>query len=156
CWNEDGKGKRYILGGCWQEQPYAFPDPDAQPAFSRSSVFGFRCIQLLSTNALSDGVDEPVTPAFRDYTKEQPVNDKDFQFFRRQFIYEKTDLNARMEESNDSSDLCRKEKMSFNAAYGNERVTAYLFLPKRFNPPFQTIVYFPGSDVIIQRSSADL
>jgi class 3 adenylate cyclase/dienelactone hydrolase len=156
CWNEDGQGKHYILGGCWQELPYMFPDPDAQPPFNRSSVFGFRCIQLLSTDALPQGVDDPVAAAFRDYTKEQPVNDQEFQFFRRQFIYDKTDLNPRLEGIDDHSDLCRKEKISFNTAYGNERLTAYLFLPKRFSPPFQTVVYFPGSGVIYERSSADL
>src|SRR5262249_31598738 len=151
-----GQGKRYILGGCWQELPYMFPDPDAQPPFNRSPVFGFRCIQLLSTNALAQGVDDPVAAAFRDYTKEQPVNDQKFEFFRSQFIYDKTDLNARTEGSAERSDLCRREKISFNAAYGNERVSAYLFLPKRFKPPFQTVVYFPGSNVIFERSSADL
>jgi serine/threonine protein kinase/class 3 adenylate cyclase/dienelactone hydrolase len=156
CWNEDGKGKRYILGGGWQEPPYMFSAPDAQPPFNRSSVFGFRCIQVLSTNALPQSVDDPVAPAFRDYTKEQPVNDQTFESFRRQFIYDKTDLNARTEGSGDRSDLCLKEKISFNAAYGNERVTAYLFLPKRSNPPFQTVVYFPGSDAIDERSSSDL
>jgi eukaryotic-like serine/threonine-protein kinase len=40
------------------------------------------------------------------------------------------------------------EKVSFDAAYGKERVTAYLFLPKNSSPPFQTIVYFPGSYAI--------
>src|SRR5262249_18639642 len=31
-----------------------------------------------------------------------------------------------------------------NAAYGDERVIAYLFLPKKFAPPYQTIIHFPG------------
>ena len=39
----------------------------------------------------------------------------------------------------------RMETVSFRAAYGNERVTAYLFLPDNAKPPFQTVVYFPGS-----------
>jgi class 3 adenylate cyclase/cephalosporin-C deacetylase-like acetyl esterase len=155
CWNEAGQGKRYILGGGWQEPPYMFSAPDAQPPLNRSPLFGFRCIQVLS-NAPPQGVDDPVAPAFRDYTKEQPVNDQTFEYYRRQFIYDKTDLNARTEGSGDPSDLCLKEKISFNAAYGNERVTAYLFLPRRSSPPFQTVVYFPGSDAIDERSSSDL
>lgn len=155
CWNEAAQGKRYILGGSWQGPSYMFLDPDAQPPFNRSPEFGFRCIQLLSTNALPPGVDDPVAAAFRDYTKEQPVNDQAFEFFRRQFIYDRTDLDARTEGSDDHSPLWRKEKVSFNAAYGNERVTAYLFLPKGFNPPFQTVVYFPGSQGVYLRSSAD-
>ena len=35
--------------------------------------------------------------------------------------------------------------MSYNAAYGDERVPAYLFLPKNSKPPFQTVLYFPHS-----------
>ena len=32
-----------------------------------------------------------------------------------------------------------------NAAYGGEKLIAYLFLPTNASPPFQTVVYFPGS-----------
>ena len=38
------------------------------------------------------------------------------------------------------------EKITFNAAYGNERVIAYLFLPKNASPPYQTLIFFPGAD----------
>ena len=48
------------------------------------------------------------------------------------------------------------EKISFDAAYGKERITAYLFLPKSSSPPFHTLVYFPGSYAISMRSSPDL
>src|SRR5260370_41937164 len=37
-----------------------------------------------------------------------------------------------------------RAKVTFDAAYGHERVTACLFLPKNASPPFQTVVYFPG------------
>jgi len=36
------------------------------------------------------------------------------------------------------------EKVTFDAAYDRERVTAYLFLPKNASPPFQTVVYYPA------------
>ena len=29
CWNASGKGKRYVLGGAWNEPAYMFTDPDA-------------------------------------------------------------------------------------------------------------------------------
>jgi dienelactone hydrolase len=48
------------------------------------------------------------------------------------------------------------EKVSFDAAYGKERITAYLFLPKNSSPPFQTVIYFPGAYAIYIRSSPDL
>ncbi len=49
-----------------------------------------------------------------------------------------------------------REKITFDAAYGNERMSAYLFLPKKGNPPYQTVIYFPGSDAIHTRSSESL
>jgi eukaryotic-like serine/threonine-protein kinase len=50
----------------------------------------------------------------------------------------------------------RKEKVSFDAAYGSERVIAYLFLPRNAQPPYQTVIYFPGSSVIQMRSASEL
>lgn len=41
CWNESGE-KRFILGGGWNEQSYAFADMDAQLPFDRGPAFGFR------------------------------------------------------------------------------------------------------------------
>ena len=37
-----------------------------------------------------------------------------------------------------------RAKVTFDAAYGHERVTAYLFCRRTAPPPFQTVVYFPG------------
>lgn len=54
-----------------------------------------------------------------------------------------------MEESVET-DLGIRERVTFHAAYGGERVIAYLFLPKGAVPPYQTVVYFPGSGAIVQ------
>ena len=37
-----------------------------------------------------------------------------------------------------------EEKVSFEAAYGAERVPAFLFLPKNAKPPYQALVFHPG------------
>jgi pimeloyl-ACP methyl ester carboxylesterase len=41
----------------------------------------------------------------------------------------------------------REEKVSFDTAYNGERMSAYLFLPKRVRPPYQTILFFPSARV---------
>ena len=46
--------------------------------------------------------------------------------------------------------------MSYAAAYGGERIPAYLFIPKNVPPPYQVMILFPGSDAFTQRSSANL
>ena len=49
-----------------------------------------------------------------------------------------------------------REKVAFNAAYGGERMSAYLFVPKHTKPPFQAVVFFPSARVNFLTSTADL
>ena len=46
--------------------------------------------------------------------------------------------------------------MSFNAAYGGERVSALIFQPRDVPPPWQTVIVFPGDDVFMRPSSESL
>jgi dienelactone hydrolase len=43
-----------------------------------------------------------------------------------------------------------------NAGYGGERLTTFVFIPRAFEAPLQTVVYFPGSGAIYRRSYKDL
>ena len=45
------------------------------------------------------------------------------------------------------------EKVSFTAAYGGERMQAYLFLPKRARKPYQAVVFWPGAGAEMVASS---
>ena len=81
----------------------------------------------------------------RDYAREKPVTDEVFAAYRRLYSSDRGELAARVESTSDESDLWRVERVSYNAAYGGERVPAYLFLPKNSRPPYQTVVYFPHS-----------
>jgi dienelactone hydrolase len=61
------------------------------------------------------------------------------------FDYDHTPLNARIERLDSTSSEWIKQKVSFDAAYGAERINGVLYLPKGHQPPFQTIVLFPSS-----------
>jgi len=65
-------------------------------------------------------------------------------------------MNARLESRDESAVDWIKERISFDAAYGGERIIATLFLPKDTPPPYQTVIYFPGSASLFQSSSKDL
>lgn len=151
CWNQN-KDKRFILGGSWNEPTYMFNDPDAQPPFSRLAGYGFRCAKY----SISTAAAAPIEWAERDYRNEKPVPDQVFQIYKSLYSYDKTQLHPVIESSDDSAPLWRTEKVSFEAAYGNERVIAYLFLPKNVRPPYQTVIFFPGSGVINMRSSQEI
>jgi hypothetical protein len=151
CLNEAGSGKRYILGGAWDEPVYLFNDADARPPFDRSANFGFRCAKYLATGEAGKAA-APIVRSARDFSREKPVSDQLFSVYKSLYSYDKTPLHA-VVESIEGNDDWRREKVTFAAAYGNERVIAYLFLPKNSQPPFQTVVYFPGAGAIDNRSS---
>ena len=155
CANATSRGDRFILGGGWNDPAYAFNDAYAQSPWDRSETNGFRCIRYIGADvdrvALSDTVEVP----FRDFLNEPAVSDETFALYTNQFRYDKTPLDADIEGTSETDDYVR-QKIEFDAAYGGERMTAYLFLPKKSTPPYQTVVYFPGSGSIHTRSSADL
>lgn len=153
CWNATGE-RRFILGGAWNEPPYLFNDPDAQSPFLRLANYGFRCVKYIKP--VSAEATGPIEWAERDYRKETPVPDSVFQIYKSLYSYDKTPLNSKVEATNDTNEIWKAEKVTFDAAYNNERMMAYLFLPKHGHPPFQTVVYFPGSAVIYMRSSNEL
>jgi len=156
CWNEADQNKRYILGGAWNEPAYTFHEADARPPFQRHSTFGFRCVKYFSPNALPKTVIEPLTLGVRNYEQEQPVSEKIFRVYRDLYAYDKTALNSAIESSDTNDADWEKERITFDAAYGKERMIAYLFLPTRSLPPYQTIVHFPGAESIVIRSSNNL
>jgi dienelactone hydrolase len=149
CWNLAGRGKRYILGGGWNEPVYMFTDADARSPFDREVTFGFRCVKL-GADRLASTITRPIDPPSRDYANETPVSAETFNVYRSLYSYDKTDLRSRVETV--QSEDWREEKVGFDAAYGNERVTAYVFLPKAGTPPYQAVVLFPGSNALQERS----
>jgi hypothetical protein len=156
CWNET-PGGRVIRGGAWSDNSYEFAYPRQAPPMDRSARNGMRlavypdrasvpegafALQRLSTGAVSP--------------TQRPVPDAVFQAYKEQFSYDPTPLNARVEYRETSPGGWTREKISFDAAYGGERVLAYLFLPTNIPPPYQTVLYFPGSASTWMRSSEDL
>jgi formylglycine-generating enzyme required for sulfatase activity/dienelactone hydrolase len=141
CSNEGRDGKRFILGGGFGDPQYMFNFTDEQLPWNRRANFGFRCVKLSAPSSAAATARIEITS--RDYSKEKPVSDDVFNAYCRLYSYDRGALNARTEEA-EATDTWTREKVSFDAAYGNERVTAHLFLPRSLSPPFQVVMYFPG------------
>ena len=156
CENEGRSAQRYILGGGWSDPAYMFNIPYTQNAFDRSEINGVRLVKYLHQEPNMALALQPLTSILRDFSKETPVSDVVFEGFRRMYDYDRTPLNTRLESRDSSSPDWTREKVTFDAAYGNERVAAYLYLPRNHPPPFQTVVFFPGSIATYERSSAGL
>ncbi len=153
CWNSSGD-KRYVRGGAWSEPAYMFGNAEAQSPFERAPEYGFRLVKYLSP--IPKGAADPVVSLVRDYSKEKPVSDEIYRVYRGLYAYDETPLNAKVESTDDSDPRWRREKVSFDAGHGTERMAAILFLPRNAAPPHETVVLFPGSDALDQRSSQDL
>jgi eukaryotic-like serine/threonine-protein kinase len=131
--------ERYVLGGGWDEPPYAFSSRDARPPLSRDSTIGFRTIKR---------VDPPPADNFAQVprviqTLPEPASDVEYRVFESLHRYESSPLDARTERV-DSAQYWRRETVSFRAAYGNERVAAHLFLPGNASPPYQVVIVLGG------------
>lgn len=146
CSNQAEPGNRFILGGASNEPTYMFEDHDAQSPWSRLAVYGFRCIK--TTTAVPPDAERAIWIPLRDYSKDKPVSDEVFAAYRSLFEYDKTPLNAVIESRDSKPESWNVQKISFDAAYGNERLIAYLYLPKNWRPPYQTLIFFPGSGAI--------
>jgi pimeloyl-ACP methyl ester carboxylesterase/predicted Ser/Thr protein kinase len=153
CWNSTKNGARYLLGGAWNEPSYMFDDDDAQQPFDRSLGNGFRCATYRNWTELPAAITTTV-PQSRliDRSNDKPVPDSTFQLYRSLYAYDKALLNASI-VSDDGDVQWRKQRVECDAAYGNERLVIYLFIPKQGRPPLQTVVYFPGGFAAESRST---
>jgi len=147
-WNLADPSRRYILGAGWNEPSYYFHDYDAQHPFDRSPTYGVRCVKYRAPipPKLGDAIPTPS----RDYRRETPVREGVFAVYKSLYQYDRTPLEARVDSVDDGLEHWRMERVSFAAAYSNERVPALLFLPKNARPPYQTVAYFPGAGAFRQ------
>jgi dienelactone hydrolase len=153
CWNASEKG-RCLRGGAWNDQEYMYYNVTQAPAFDRSEKNGLRCARYVDAGAVPPSAfDAYKTGAVRDLRAEKPVSDEVFAAYREQYAYDPRPLEARIEARDDDREDWVREKVSFTAAYAGERVIAQVFLPRRAGPPFQAVVYFPGSGAVGPRLS---
>ena len=123
--------------------------------FDRSPKNGFRCAYYPDADKIPETAFARVRAIhLREYAREQPVSEEIFKVYKRQFSYDKIDLNEKTESTKETADWIM-EKISFDAAYDKERMFAHLFLPKNSKPPFQVVIFFPGALALLKDSSVN-
>jgi len=147
-WTYSAVGEdRYNLGGGWNDPDYMALTTDyVQPAFDRSATNGFRIVTYLQDSRELERAFAPVEPRpAPDFAATiAPFAEREFRIVRRMFEYDAAPLEARLEAVDTARHWVRKT-ISFDAAYENDRVLLHLFIPRTASPPFQTVVYWPGS-----------
>ena len=145
CWNGTDLG-RIISGGGWSDATYLYSSWNQLPPYDRSPENGFRCAKYIDKGKIPETAFRLIKlGSGKDYSKELPVSDETFRIYKNQFLYDNTTLNTVIEEKDDSLDDWIIEKISFSAAYEDERMLIYLYLPRNGLPPYQTLIFFPGS-----------
>ena len=150
CWNASGD-QRFILGGGWSDQAYQYGYADVQEPFDRSPTNGFR-LAVYPTD-VPETLRGSLELLARDYTTETPVPDDVFEAYRDRFAYDAIELDAEVESVPTTSDDWVGQRVSFRAAYETDRVIAHVYLPTNVPPPYQGVIFFPGSQSTAQTST---
>ena len=148
--NDLGDGKA-IAGGSWQDPPYLFMQLAELPATSSNALVGFRCAKDAAMGTGDQGAgripSDAAAPAYR------PVDAAGFRALASFYRYDKREANARAVTVVETEDY-RRERLWINGP-GSDSVIVYLFLPKRAAPPFQTILFVPGTGAFLSRNVAE-
>jgi dienelactone hydrolase len=143
-WTSTAVGnERYVLGGGWDELPYAFGSRDSRPPLSRESTLGFRTIKRVTPPPVA--IFDPVPRV--DPTLPAPASDAEFRVFENLHRYEPLPLDSRIDRVVESEPYWRRETVSFRATYGQERVVAHVFLPRNASPPYQIVMVLGGGTI---------
>ncbi len=92
------------------------------PSFDRSAKNGFRCVKYIDKEKIPESAFQTIKFKGSDYSKEKPVRKIFLRYIRTNFCMTKQILNANIEAKDESSKDWIIEKITFNAAYGNERI----------------------------------
>jgi eukaryotic-like serine/threonine-protein kinase len=141
-WNEVA-GRRYALGGAWNEPMYMFADPDARAPLERGPTHGFRCARFDEPPGAT--AQAPLAVSSAAVAASAPVSDDIYAVLLRAYAYDDSPLNARVESVDELSPHWRRETVSLDAAYGGERFQVHLYFPRNATPPYHAVIYFPSS-----------
>ncbi|HUE95199.1 MAG TPA: SUMF1/EgtB/PvdO family nonheme iron enzyme, partial [Longimicrobiaceae bacterium] len=141
------EGGRFILGGGWSDSHYVFTVANGAPPFDRSPLNGFRLADYAASTESLEPTRRPIPQTVRDFSNLTPVPDDVFDSVVRLYDYDPAPPDAVVHAA-DTTALWTREYVTFDAAYGTERVGLYLYVPRDADGPLQTIVYFPGSSAL--------
>jgi formylglycine-generating enzyme required for sulfatase activity len=140
--------QRIILGGSWNDAYYIAGTTDTSaPAEDRSASNGIRLAMTQDEPAIAARVRAPMPSRTTASTvvQQRPVADAIYAAYSRVFDYDRGPLNASI-DGRDTTRVWIRERIHFNAGYGNERMLMHLYLPTASAPPYETVVYWPGWD----------
>ena len=142
--------------GAWGEPTYMFFATESYSPWLRFPTFGFRCMKTVDGSPVFKGTLASLRhlpPMAGPYP--EPCSEEVFQAYLRIYQYPKKELHSRIESKKELTRNTDLEKVSFDAAYPGERMTAYLFLPRGRKGPFQPVIHHPGGGAWYAKKLSD-
>jgi predicted esterase len=144
-WNADSIGRRYLSGASFADPEYQATAVGEQiDPLQRSEFAGVRCVRVGDDQELADLRLSFEMEGQVDEIDLTPASPEVFAALRRQYDYDASPLNPQTKLEPQSRSDWRLEVVTIDTAYG-ERMDVHLYLPNNSQPPYQTVVFFPGS-----------
>ncbi len=143
-WLVNRNYENYVTsGGAWNDLPYTFGGYGEYPGFYASDKLGFRCVLNKKGREDRQGSQDLLPDEIPNY---KVSGEADFKVWLTHYRYDKRPLAAKIVERQETESWTR-EKITF-AGENDEKITAYLFIPKNYSKPLQVIHYVPPGDVV--------
>jgi dienelactone hydrolase len=163
-WMANPAGSGHLtLGGAWDDADYQVLKFMPKPEFDRAPGNGFRLAKYIDADSVLARIGGPISPVgpgwtglmptvpARDFRKVRTVSDAEFASLLRMYDYDHVPLNARRDSAGPAGRY-RWEKVSFAAAYGSERMAAYIYVDTAARPPYEPVIVWPGSGAMTARA----
>ena len=138
----DSREGPFAVGGGWTEPAYMFAKFGPRPGTFSSDALGFRLARLAAPGGREGA--EPI-PLDREVPVYTASSDAEFRRLAEVYHYEPRPLDARVEDRLETPEWTR-ETITFRGA-DDQRVSAYLYLPRHAPRPLQVLHYVPAADV---------
>lgn len=147
-WTSTSSGSgRYLMGGAWSDLPYVVSDASAPSPWRRAEGDGFRCAKYSGGEAPED-LRQPLVFPVQEFTAVEPLSDEAFETARSFYTYDDDlPLVARVDSTRQTETGMRVEWVSVDTPYG-ERLPIRLHIPIDAEPPYSSVVFFPGGNVL--------
>jgi dienelactone hydrolase len=144
CWNASGD-QRLTIGGSCLDALYMAALPEPVDPFERSSSIGFRCVQYLDhPSGYLAAIRQPIAISESATVDVIRVSDEVFEAYALEMDYGSVSLDTVFLGSDEETDWTR-QRYRYRAPYSDDWIPAYLYLPRNEEPPYQTVIVWPGN-----------
>ncbi len=154
CWTEEEEGRRYILGGAWDDPTYMLTLPNAISPLDRSAKNGFRCVQY--PGSLPQNLLAAIPRQIFNFEVHPKLSEDGFRIMGARFRNPPMPLTPEIEATDDTHPDWILEEVTVDCTYDESPFRILVYLPRSAAPPYQAVVYYPGADAIFRNDHSDI